>query len=182
MANRLVLLLLLVGALGTFGACGKQIGDACNFAQDCSPNGNRICDPDPSSPSGYCTIFGCDYSTCPGEAACVQFFTGDFSNRTCDPAADRDECQTGVDDQGAPLGYPGSLDELCAVSGHCVSRSSEIRYCMLKCSSDGDCRSGYECRTLELMQQHGGQPVLAPGLKVTDKSPRFCAAKPTTST
>jgi hypothetical protein len=176
MANRLVLLLLLVGTLVTFGACGKQIGDACNFAQDCSPNGDRICDPDPSSPGGYCTILGCDYSTCPGEAECVQFFTGNFANRTCDPMAAEDECQ-----HDRP-GSPGSPDEVCAVSGHCVSRSSEVRYCMLKCESSGDCRDGYECRTYELMQMHGGQPVLAPGLTVTDKSPRFCAAKPPTST
>jgi len=69
-----------------------------------------------------------------------------------------------------------------ALSVHCVSRSSEIRYCMLTCGSSSDCRSGYECRTLDLMKLHGGQPVLAPGLKVTDQSPKFCAAKLTTST
>jgi hypothetical protein len=165
MANRLVLFLLLVVTLVvTLGACGKQIGDACNFAQDCSPDGDRLCDPHPTSPGGYCTILGCDYSTCPDEAACIQFFTGSFENRRC---------------TDAPC---GSLDEVCSLSGHCASRSSEVRYCMLKCGSDGDCRDGYECRNLDLMKEHGGQPVLAPGLELGDDPQKFCAAKPPAAT
>ena len=164
--------MLLVGTLVTLGACGKQIGDACNFAQDCSPNGDRLCDPRPSSPGGYCTILGCDYSTCPDEAVCVQFFTGMFNNRVCASGADPDQCQAGTAD------YEGSLDEVCALSGYCVARSSEVRFCMLKCDSDGDCRDGYECRDIERMKEHGGQPVLAPGVEINDKSPKFCAAKP----
>ena len=175
MANRLVPLVLLVAALG---ACGKQIGDACNFGQDCSPNGDRQCDPNPISPGGYCTVIGCDYSTCPDEAVCVQFFTGMFNNRTCEVAAEADECQTGRAPTGDDPGYDGSLDEVCALSGYCVAQSSEIRFFMLKCDSDGDCRDGYECRDLERMKEHGGQPVLAPGVEITAKSPKFCAAKP----
>ncbi|MBC7977229.1 MAG: hypothetical protein H7138_19815 [Myxococcales bacterium] len=166
MANRLLLLLsLTVSLVATVGACGKQIGDSCNFASDCSPDGDRLCDPAPTSPGGYCTILGCDYSTCPDEAACVQFFTGSFSNRPCGEDAD---C--------------GSLDEVCPLSGFCVARSSEVRYCMLKCSSDGDCREGYECRTRALMEANGGQPVLAPDLELDDNPQRFCAAKPPAAT
>ncbi len=176
MANRLVPLLLVASLVGALGACGKKIGDECNFAQDCSPNGDRLCDPDPISPGGYCTIFGCDYSTCPDEAACIQFFTGQFRNRPC---ASTVECQDG---RTADPAYEGSLDEVCAISGYCVARSSEVRYCMLKCSSDGDCRDGYECRDLERMKANGGQPVLAPGLEVNDRSPKFCAAKPAAAT
>ena len=49
---------------------------------------------------------------------------------------------------------------------------------MKTCSSGGDCRGGYECRNLEKMISHGGEPVLAPGVPVDDKAPKFCAAAP----
>jgi hypothetical protein len=160
MGYRLVPLLLL---LVVSGACGQEIGDACSFAVDCSPNGDRQCDPDPLSPGGYCTVIGCDYSTCPDEAVCVRFFTGSFSNKTCMNSPD--EC---------------SFDELCSLDLHCVARSSESRYCMRKCDSDGDCRDGYECRDLDKMRAHGGEPLLAPGEPIDANAPKFCAAAPTT--
>jgi len=192
MGYRLVLLLFAVVLGGVLGACGKEIGDACTIASDCSPNGDRIClDPEdqthPEIPNlwkGYCTIQGCDYSTCPDEAACIRFFTGNFSNKTCDPAVTADAC---TDNPAACC----SLDELCSIEGaidlikgHCVPRSSEIRYCMRTCDSDGDCRDGYECRDLEKMKAHGGEPVLAsplpgkPAPIVDEHSPKFCAAAP----
>ncbi|MBA3540096.1 MAG: hypothetical protein H0T79_10745 [Deltaproteobacteria bacterium] len=146
--------------------CGKEIGDPCIVSSDCSPNGDRQCDI--ASKEGYCTIQGCDYSTCPEEAACIRFFTGNFANRACDPVSE-DEPNGGDD---------CSFDELCALAGHCVPRSAEVRYCMRTCESDEDCRSGYECRTLELMKEHGGQPVLAPGIAIDETSPRFCASRP----
>jgi hypothetical protein len=130
-------------------------------SSDCSPNGDRQCDI--SSKQGYCTIQGCDLDTCPDEATCVRFFTGNFENVTCDPATENqstDDC---------------SLDELCSLVGKCVPRSSEVRFCMRKCDSSGDCRDGYECRDLDLMIEHGGEPVLAPGVLVDSKSPKFCA-------
>jgi hypothetical protein len=146
--------------------CGKEIGDACIVASDCDPNGLRICDT-ASQSQGYCTIQGCDYDTCPSEAACIRFFTGQFDNQTCDPTQ--------------PNGANGcSLDELCDLEGHCAPRSSELRYCMRKCSSSGDCRDGYECRDLTLMMEHGGEPVLAPGVPVDAHAPKFCAVKPAT--
>jgi hypothetical protein len=154
------------------GACGKEIGDPCNLASDCSPNGDRICacsncsgtDPTSDSKNGYCTIQGCDFGTCPSEAVCVRFFTGNFTNKPCTASAMVTGC---------------SLDELCAVSGHCVPRSSEIRYCMLRCESDGDCRDGYECRTFSLMQAHGGEPLLPNDQIVTEgNATKFCAVKP----
>jgi hypothetical protein len=144
--------------------CGKQIGDACIVSSDCDPNGQRQCDT--SQKEGYCTIQGCDFDTCPEEAACIRFFTGQFDNKTCGPTTEdisTDNC---------------SLDELCDLEGHCVARSSEVRFCMLKCSSNGDCRDGYECRDLTLMKEHGGEPVLAPGVPVDEHAPKFCAAKP----
>jgi len=168
MGSRLVSLVSLVSVAASFvalaagsGACGKEIGDACTLSTDCSPNGDRLCDPESSSPGGYCTVQGCDFSTCPDEAACIRFFPGTFTNLPCSSAA---EC---------------SLDELCSVAGQCVPRASEIRYCMKKCESSGDCRDGYECRDLAKMMEHGGEPVLAPGVPVdAAHAPKFCAVAP----
>jgi hypothetical protein len=142
--------------------CGNEIGDECIIASDCSPNGDRSCDS--SSKGGYCTIQGCDFNTCPEEAACIRFFTGHFENLCCG-----DGCEPRV---------TCSLDELCSLKGHCVSRSSEVRYCMRRCDSSEDCRDGYECRDLELMRTNGGEPVLSPGQEITDLAPKFCAPAP----
>lgn len=177
MRSPLALVLCLVAALAMVGACGKEIGDACTIAPDCSPNGDRICDT--SQTDGYCTIQGCDVDTCPGESVCVRFFTGRFSNKECDYDT------RGLEDTRIRR---CSLDELCALDGHCVARSSEIRFCMRKCSSDGDCRGDsnddgrddYECRNLDRMIEHGGEPVLEPGAVVDDRSPKFCASAPGT--
>jgi hypothetical protein len=160
--------LLLAAALVVAGAgCGKEIGDSCVISSDCSVNGDRLC-LDPNANGGYCTIMGCDFDTCPSEAACIRFFTGGFTNRPCDPTTE--DVPGGTNDC--------SLDELCSLAGTCVPRSSEIRYCMKICKSSGDCRGGYECRDLELMKDHGGEPVLAPGKPVDDSAPKFCAAAP----
>jgi hypothetical protein len=175
MAHRFVMFLFLAGLAAGAGACGKEIGDDCQFHVDCSPNGDRICDF--ASEGGYCTIQGCDYATCPEEAVCVQFFAGGFSNKSCDPAATAEDCL--IEDENPDPNLARrccSLDELCAVDGQCVPRSSETRFCMRKCGGDGDCRDGYECRDLEKMIEHGGQPLLAPGVLVDDSAPRFCAA------
>jgi len=185
MRYRMILLLLFVALPGVLlAACGKEIGDACVFSSDCSPNGDRQCI-DPNLNGGYCSIQGCDYSTCPGEAVCVRFFTGSFSNKPCDPAKLPEECALDATNCC-------SLDELCGISneeigGNCVPRSSEVRYCMRSCGSDGDCRDGYECRDFDKMRTHGGEPVLAPikdkdgqviPAPIDDTSPKFCALAP----
>lgn len=141
-----------------FAGCGKEIGDSCVVSSDCSPNGDRLCI-DPQN-DGYCTQAGCDYATCPEEAACIRFFSGSFENR---------DCQTNND---------CSLDELCSLANKCVPRSSESRFCMRTCDSDGDCRDGYECRDLATMRLHGGEPVLEPGTPIDDNAPKFCAVAP----
>jgi hypothetical protein len=153
------LLILVVVAVG----CGKEIGDECIVSSDCSPSGERQCDV--SSKGGYCTIQGCDFDTCPEEAMCVRFFTGHFTNKPCDPISENQP--GGTDDC--------NLDELCSLVGACVPRSSEVRFCMRRCESNDDCRDGYECRDLDLMIDHGGEPVLAPGLTVESGTPSFCA-------
>jgi hypothetical protein len=156
--RHVVLLVLLLG-------CGKEVGDACVVNADCSPNGDRIClAQDNSDKGGYCTVAGCDFSTCPEESVCVRFFNGNFSNKPCVMPTD---C---------------SLDEICGLEGNCVPRSSEIRFCMRKCSGDGqgDCRDGYECRNKELMMEHGGEPVLDTDIpdRDNDNLPKFCAPAP----
>ncbi len=157
-----ILLMLATAAIG----CGKEIGDSCIVSTDCDPSGLRLCDTSTGSKDGYCTIMGCDYNTCPSEGVCVRFFGGEFENKPCDHTTDGTST------------FDCSFDELCDLNDHCVARSSEVRYCMRKCSSNGDCRDGYECRTLDLMKAHGGEPVLAPGVLVDSKAPKFCAAKP----
>ena len=49
---------------------------------------------------------------------------------------------------------------------------------MRTCDSTDDCRDGYECRDIELMRTHGGEPVLAPGGVVDESAPKFCAISP----
>ena len=155
----LLLSIMVVASVG----CGKEIGDECIVSSDCSPSGDRIC-LDPSVNGGYCTVMGCDLSTCPDEAVCVRFFTGGFANKRCENSPD--EC---------------SLDELCDINKYCVPRSSEIRYCMKACSSNDDCRHGYECRDFSKMKAHGGEPVLEPGATFDESAPKFCAAAPASS-
>jgi len=163
--------LVLLGLMTVIAAgCGKEIGDECLAGTDCATDGTRSCDT--SSSQGYCTIQGCDFDTCPDEAVCIRFFTGNFVNRDCNPATE-DSMQMGViptDDC--------SLDELCSLVGKCVPRSSEVRYCMRKCSDDSDCRDHYECRDLELMKEHGGEEVTRPGVPPTESTVKFCAGQP----
>lgn len=157
--------LVLVTALGA--ACGHEIGDECSISADCSPQGDRVCDVSANgSPGGYCTIIGCDYDTCPDEAVCVRFFPFSNPDLTCDPQTEdlsTDACRP---------------DELCTLQNVCAARSSELRYCMRRCSGSGDCRDRYECRDAELMRLHGGEPVPRPGEPVASELTGFCAAAP----
>jgi hypothetical protein len=149
---------LALAALSTVG-CGKQIGDSCQTASDCDPNGNRICDL--SQPGGYCTELGCNETTCPSEAVCVRNFPAQFLTKPCNPACEDRVCAadggstTGVDagvtacDPSCPGGPTNdcTADETCLDEGLCAPRDSEIRSCEKSCSSSSDCRGGYVCRT-----------------------------------
>jgi hypothetical protein len=115
-------------------------------------------------PGGYCTIEACDFGTCPEEATCVRFYPGLMTDRTCDPA-DPVSC---------------GLDEVCTVQGRCALRTLERRFCMLKCGGDGDCRGGYECRTPDVQQLHGGEPVPNPDTGEVPDEPFCAAARPCT--
>lgn len=150
-----ILLPLLLLPILLTAACGNSIGDSCTLSSDCSPEGNRLCDS--TSQDGYCTIRGCDFGTCPGEATCVRFFPIANVAKTC-PGGQAD-C---------------TLDEICT-AGKCAPRTSEERYCMKKCGGHGDCREGYECRDTERATTHGGIPVPDPNRPDGEITP-FCAS------
>jgi hypothetical protein len=152
-------------------ACGSQIGDSCQTATDCDPNGTRICDL--SQPGGYCTVLGCDETTCPSEAACIRTYPAQFLSTSCNPFCEDRQCQSAADggagmdgrlppcepicpqdsqlastDEACPNGPTNdcTADELCLDEGLCAPRSTEMRYCLKVCGSNSDCRSGYICR------------------------------------
>jgi hypothetical protein len=130
--SAIVRLALLFVVAATAGAgCRREIGDECTTAADCNPNGSRSCDA--TQPGGYCTIQGCDETSCPDEAACMRYFPAQFLTDPCDPhPAD---------------GVTGCMaDEVCLNEGLCARQSTELRYCVKTCSSGDDCRAGYECR------------------------------------
>lgn len=158
---RIAYVALSVALLATTAACGNKIGDSCNISTDCATEGGRICDT--SSPDGYCTVPNCDIGTCPSESTCVQFYSVINVVKRCTMPSD---C---------------TIDEVCTVGGFCAARDTEVRFCMLNCSSQGDCRDGYECRDLERMGAHGGQPVRAEGQSNEDLHPFCAAALPCTS-
>lgn len=104
------MVLALAAAVG-LSSCGKKIGDDCQTAADCDPNGARICDI--SQPAGYCTILGCDETTCPSEAACIRYFPVQFLTTPCNPyCEDRQGLPTppGGADGGMSGGAGSSLD------------------------------------------------------------------------
>ncbi len=157
------MIFVVAGAAG----CGDQIGDSCRLSSDCSATGGRICDTD--SPDGYCTVIGCDFDTCPGEAVCVRFFPNSAGGARCDPDTEDQPSSEGTDDC-----LPS---QLCTIASVCVERSSETRFCMKRCEGGGDCREGYECRDEARMIKNGGEPVPDPG-EAVNTNRRFCAAAP----
>jgi hypothetical protein len=125
-------------------ACGRKIGDECKTQFDCNEEDDtKTCDI--SQPGGYCTIEGCDETSCPEEAVCVRFYPAEeFLTDRCDSS-------------------PCAAHEVCLPSGLCAPRSSEHRRCLLRCDNNGDCRDEYECRpsgrfsSMALTTQPGAQ-------------------------
>ncbi len=149
--------------------CGSKIGDSCQTNIDCSPFGDRFCDV--SSVNGYCTIESCDLdqNPCPSEGVCIRFFTP-IADEPCtyDLANARSDCQR-IDERCV---CDISVDGQCQNdAGHCAPDSSERRWCERSCSSNGDCRSGYECRSTGTF---GSEPL--PTFDMSPGAPaRFCA-------
>lgn len=159
-----IVLAALAGLLG--GGCGHAIGDTCSTNVDCSPAGDRICDT--AQVEGYCTVEGCDLKTCPDEAACIRFFSAGFLSRTCDPATE------GAADPNVTLTNQCGSGEICLSSGFCTQRTSERRFCMKKCETDGDCRNGYAC----VRTGTSGAEAIADPEQPNAGPVRFCAQKP----
>ncbi len=163
----------LIAALLVAG-CGAKIGDSCRTNIDCSPLGTRFCDI--ASTNGYCTMEDCSPTSCPSEAVCIRFFTAiqdepctfnpavPFSQSDCTNGDERCVCDQ-TDDNGNCVGN----------AGHCAPSSTERHWCMRSCSSNTDCRTGYECRRTG---SFGAEPI--PTFDMASGSPaRFCAPTPT---
>lgn len=112
-----------------------------------------------NQPGGYCTVFGCNFESCPDDSVCVQFFTIARTDLTCNNDL---EC---------------TADDMCTIGGYCAPRTAELRYCMKSCGGNGDCRTGYECRDEALMAEHGGETLVNPS-KPPNSLPKFCAPAP----
>jgi hypothetical protein len=113
---------LLAGASG----CARKIGDRCTTNVECSPTGDRVCDP--SQPDGYCTQEDCLAGTCPvKEAVCVRFVA--LTSIACYAEDGSYQCQR---------------DDIC-IEGFCAPLRTERRACLAVCDDNADCRQGYQC-------------------------------------
>ena len=101
-------------------ACTSEIGDECQYDNECSPSLDRNCDR--TQPGGYCLIIGCGPDECPPEAACVEYTT---------------PCPNGEE-------YEGDSQKCWQL------KSNRTRtYCLKHCKKNSDCRGGYECQKVE---------------------------------
>ena len=178
--SRLFLIGLCAGVL-LATACSAKIGDACLTNVQCSPLGDRFCDL--ASPDGYCTVEGCDSTSCPDSGVCIRFFslkigTGTQCNAGLTPMAPVD-CATS--DNCCAAGTPGccQIGEHCLCEqadcggkGYCANESTERRWCMHACNSDGDCRTGYQCLTTG---SNGSLAVAVPDLGNAVPTLSYCA-------
>jgi hypothetical protein len=145
-------ILVLVLALA---ACGRSIGDDCETNVQCSAQGDRQCDL--SQPGGYCTVEGCDRTSCPDDAVCLRFFPVEALTMDCSAGA-----------------IVCSQRDICLPQEHfCVDPQLEHRFCMKPCSADGDCRDGYQCR-----QSGSGGAELLPDLQDHVATAKFCIERP----
>lgn len=131
-------------ALALFG-CGRDIGDACRRATDCSLRGERQCDLSVRiGGRGECTIDGCGRNSCPDEATCVQTYASDFLSTSCDP--EREDRASEVDGEALPPLDDCRPTEICLPEGLCADVHTARTSCRRKCKHDDECRDGYECR------------------------------------
>ena len=136
----------------------------CATNVQCSPLGDRFCDV--SSPDGYCTIEGCDSSTCPdSNGVCIRFFSLKVNGGHCatraEPALtsiritralplDCDNPSTGCEAALRHAARSGST--ACARSPTAASRLLRQRehgapLVHAHMQQDSDCRTGYQCLT-----------------------------------
>jgi hypothetical protein len=127
---------------------------SCVFGQGAGKNGCRIdercvCD---HSVEGLCG------KPCDGNAPAGQTGCGTGQTCICDVRDEQDTCTRAHCDPP---------------DAHCAPESSERRWCMDRCGSNGDCRDGYECRPVGT---HGTEPVPVPDGGTVDRQ-SFCVAR-----
>lgn len=143
--RRLAVVLALIAHTFVLEGCQRRIGSPCRTSVDCSIRGERICDlshlvdgdgnQDPQG-RGECTIDGCSPGSCPKEGICIQVYSTEFLSVACDPEReDRTREENRCDN-----------NEICLPEGLCADISSVRRSCRKECTSDRNCRAGYECR------------------------------------
>ncbi len=156
-------------ALFALAGCQAKIGDECERSTDCSLRGERVCDLShrvdsagvvQTAGKGECTIDGCGRDSCPNEAACIKVYGSNFLSVACDPqredlatTCDSSEddcmargCSLDADDQWVcPPRNDCDVSEVCLPEGLCVDEITARTSCRRKCSSNRDCRNGYEC-------------------------------------
>jgi hypothetical protein len=133
-------------ALFALVGCQAKIGDACLRSTDCSLRGERICDlSNRIAGRGECIIEGCGRYSCPKEGACVKAYGTDFLSVSCDPERE-DIAVVDPDGQTLPARDDCLPHEVCLAEGLCADEVSARTTCRAKCSKNGDCRGGYECR------------------------------------
>ncbi|MEX1362809.1 MAG: hypothetical protein AB1Z98_06765 [Nannocystaceae bacterium] len=169
MVRRVTAVLALFAPLA-LGACQALIGDGCERSTDCSIRGERICDLShrvnsqgviSTAGEGECTIDGCGRGTCPDEAACIKSYGTDFLSVACDPQ--REDIATFCEDGATTCEARGCVpsieagvftcpprddcgsSEVCLPEGLCADEITARTSCRRKCSSNRDCRNGYEC-------------------------------------
>ena len=103
------------------------------LTQPCAPETEDLfCHPcDPQAGATDCNAFCDSLSISRACEPCDPQGGDPDCNAVCDPGPATDDCLP---------------DEICVGSGLCAPRAVERRYCMRKCSKDGDCRTKYECR------------------------------------
>lgn len=149
--------------------CGRQIGDECERAFDCSTTQNRQCDlsnvtRDPKG-KGECTIENCTRDGCPSEAVCVKTYPTEFLSVACDP--EREDIEAGFD--------ACRSHEICVPEGLCADELASRSSCRLECKRDRDCRDGYECRPLG---QDGMYQAPSPDVPELGGGASICVPRP----
>jgi hypothetical protein len=105
-------------------------------------------------------------------------------NAYCDPETIYADCES-CDPQGSDppcnaqcdLGLPTDdclPEEICLGNGMCARRDTERRYCMRKCSNNGDCRAKYICR---MTGTYGAELAPALGQPYPHTERGFCAPR-----
>ena len=125
--------------------CAAEIGDECQYDNECSPNMDRNCDN--SQPGGYCLIIGCGPDECPSEASCVEFTTPCPTGQGYEEQTIRGTDAQTVTDAGTVDGgtAPGADFDKCRL----IEPNRGRTYCLKHCKSGKDCRSKYVCKSVK---------------------------------